>query len=265
MAIYEEIKNNGAESGIRSDAVWLDKNGKSFWYDEKGKLRLVRFHAETNVIDIGKPVTMIAVETGYPAKDLEYGRPFGYNPYEKGPTAAICVPDEYLGEDKGNAKRFELLDKIEDAYKKDLVSGQHGLSKFVKEFATGKDNALPPAIFRGEAAVRFQAELQKFVDKIVQKELDAQKGMTAQKENAFNKLSGKEKNFVVRAQNWARKNNIRTKDGYAVSFNSKAADHSKEFDRFAGEVVRLGFVDKQPAKKPLVNTNAGMQQDAGRA
>ena len=147
---------------------WQDKNGKSFIYDERGHIRLLQIRGEKEVDNHGKPYIMFGIQANYPAKDLEFDRPFGYNSYETGPTVVVEVPKSVLGEDKDNAERFALLDKLEDFYKKDLLGEQQGISRLVKQFITdSKGIDFYSMEARGQTAVYFQNELQGLVNQVV--------------------------------------------------------------------------------------------------
>ena len=60
---------------------------------------------------------------------------------------------------------------------------------------------------------------------------------TNQVPNAFDKLTGKQKNVVIQLQTILRKAKVKNSKGYPVSFNSQAKDPQKEFDRFLAEAA----------------------------
>ena len=208
---------------------WRDKYGKSFIYDEKGNPRLVQFRNEQETTD---RQILFSTDFHYPKKDLEYSRPFGYSSFEKGPSIVLIVPKKALEPLEINDARFELLDHIEGVYKRDLLAGQHGFSRLVKDFTEERDNSK-----RGQIAAYFQDRVQNIVDRMVQRK--SQEALIS--DNAFDRLSVKQKQLVVAIQIWAKENNVKENTGKFLSFNSKSLDAFAELNRVVDYAKAHGF------------------------
>lgn len=222
---------------------WRDKYGKSFMYDEKGNPRLVQFRSEQETTD---RQILFSTEFHYPKKDLEYSRPFGYSSFEKGPSIVLIVPKKALEPLEINDARFELLDHIEGVYKRDLLAGQHGFSRLVKDFTEERDNSK-----RGQIAAYFQDRVQNIVDKMIMRKSQE----SSISDNAFDRLSTKQKQLVVAIQNWAKDNVIKENTGKYLSFNSKAPDAFLELNRVVDYAKSHGFTMRKQSSLNPYNKN----------
>lgn len=256
-----DIKGN--ESGVGSSVYWRDKNGKSFLYDEKGRPRMIQFKAEKASQGKTEPMVLFSVATLYPRRDIEYERPFGTHATEAGPMVIIQVPQRYLVNDKDNTVRFDLLEQLEQGYKKDIQNDQEGIARLIKQFA---DTPIVNMVERSQTAVYLQDQLQERVDSIVREKLadkkmpepkQVSKSMPKQERNAFKELSYKEKQFVIMAQDDLRNRDIRDKKGNLICFDRKAENAQEEYKRFRAEAFKYGVkLEHRPRTMQRVKPNA---------
>ena len=79
-------------------------------------------------------------------------------------------------------------------------------------------------------------------------------------ENAFDKLTVKQKDLVVKLQRRAKEQNARIKEGINKdkypTYNSKAQDAKKEFTRFLNEMKDLGVYKEKVSLKPKKSVSA---------
>ena len=98
---------------------------------------------------------------------------------------------------------------------------------------------------------KLQEELENACNSVFFQDLKNQN--VKKQENAFDKLTVKQKDLVVKLQRRAKELDIRIKQGvnkgkYPV-FNSKAKDSKKEFTRFLNEMKELGVYKGKASSK----------------